>query len=1006
MFLSRPRHRGAVCLTLGLVVGLLSAHGQAGRLDPSASGPAWASPQPGAAAESSRAMEPADILDWKTIGPAALSADGRWVAYRYSPVQGDSLVIVRATTGEKEYRFPIGELPPAQPTPPGGPQAGPPGAGGPGVSFSDDGKWAAFSIYPLRKDAERLRKQKKPIQTKARLVNLETGAEIDYPKVRRFEFSGESSLALALHRYGPEGGGKDKPKGADLIVRDLVSGTDLTIGGVAELSFDKPGARLAWTIDVDEQIGNGVSVRDLKTGAVTTLDSGKASYEKPTWNEAGTALAVLKGVDDKGYEEKRYAVIGITDFSAATPRKVVYDPAKDTAFPAGMTISANRAPEWTVDRGGLLFGLADAKKKEGAAEAPAASGDKEASAGDAAKPADEADADDKPDLVLWHWKDGRLQTQQQVQEDRDKRFSYLATYRVAEQKFLRLADDDLREVTPPKQGRWAMGVQRRPYELTGALEGRSYQDVYLVDLETGARKLAARQVRWTFGQSPDSTKVLYYDAGHFHVFDAVSGQSTNITKGAPVSFVDVEDDHNVVQPPVNPEGWAADSRSVLLSDAWDIWQAPVAGGAAVNLTGNGRRDQIRYDRVSEPDEKGIDLAKPQYFLTLGEWTKKGGIARVLPGKPGAETLAFDAAGYSRLLKAKRADTLIYTRETNADYPDIHVAGAALDGARRISNGQAQLASFAWSSGVKLLDYTSTAPSSKVKGKKLQGALFLPANYQPGRSYPTIVYIYERLSDGLNRFAQPTANGFNKSVYTSQGYAVLMPDITYTVNDPGMSAVWSVLPALKAAVATGIVDPARVGLQGHSWGGYQTSFLVTQTHAFKAAIAGAPLTNMVSMYSLVYKNSGGGNMAIFESSQGRFKGGYWDNWDAYVRNSPIAHATKVTTPLVILHNDRDGAVDFTQGVEYYNTLRRLGKPVVMLEYVGENHGLVRAANRFDYTVRMKEFFDAYLKGAPAPSWWTDGVPRLDMDKHLRTRQPKPKKSPSPASPTTTTAAGSR
>ncbi|HTU98889.1 MAG TPA: prolyl oligopeptidase family serine peptidase, partial [Luteitalea sp.] len=294
----------------------------------------------------------------------------------------------------------------------------------------------------------------------------------------------------------------------------------------------------------------------------------------------------------------------------------------------------------------------------------------------------------------------------------------------------------------------------------------------------------------------------------------------------------------------------------------------------------------------------------------------------------------------------------------------------------------------------LVDYTSDAPKGK-KGKKLQGSLFLPAGYQPGKSYPTIVYIYERLSDATHRFVQPTVYGFNRSVYTSQGYAVLMPDITYTVNDPGMSAVWSVLPALKAAVATGVVDATRVGLQGHSWGGYQTSFLVTQTNAFKAAIAGAPLTNMISMYSLVYRNSGGGNMAIFESSQGRFAGGYWDNWDAYVRNSPIAHATKVKTPLVLMHNDQDGAVDFTQGVEYYNTLRRMGKPVVMLEYVGENHNLVKAANRFDYTVRMREFFDHFLRDAPAPAWWTDGVPLLKMDTHLEQRKPSPKKKPAEA-----------
>jgi dipeptidyl aminopeptidase/acylaminoacyl peptidase len=200
----------------------------------------------------------------------------------------------------------------------------------------------------------------------------------------------------------------------------------------------------------------------------------------------------------------------------------------------------------------------------------------------------------------------------------------------------------------------------------------------------------------------------------------------------------------------------------------------------------------------------------------------------------------------------------------------------------------------------------------------------------------------------------------------------------------VSAVVCITAALKAAIATGVVDPKHVGLQGHSWGGYQTAFTVTQNDMFAAAVAGAPLTNMVSMYSLIYKNSGGTNQAIFESSQGRFLGGYWDNWEAYVRNSPVNFAKNVKTPLIILHNDKDGAVDFTQGVEYYNTLRRLGKNVIMLEYVGENHGLRKQANMQDYTLRMQEFFDHYLKGKAAPTWMTDGVPRLEMEDHLKQR----------------------
>lgn len=330
------------------------------------------------------------------------------------------------------------------------------------------------------------------------------------------------------------------------------------------------------------------------------------------------------------------------------------------------------------------------------------------------------------------------------------------------------------------------------------------------------------------------------------------------------------------------------------------------------------------------------------------------------------------------MKAEDADTYLVSWSTVQDYPDYHVTDARLRNPRRITDGFPEQAEYLWSDGSILLDYESD------KGDRLQGALLLPADYQEGRSYPTIVYIYEKLSQGLNSYTFPSANGFNAAVYTSNGYAVLMPDITYRVNDPGMSAVWCVLPALQAAIQTGVVDSERVGIHGHSWGGYQTAFLVTQTDAFAAAVAGAPLTNMISMYASIYWNSGSADGAIFESSQGRFLGGPWDYLEAYSRNSPVYFAENITTPVLLLHNDEDGAVDWNQGIEYFNTLRRLGKPIVMLQYVGENHGLREPANRKDYTVRQKEFWDHFLKGEPAPAWWTDGVPYLEMEDHIKER----------------------
>ena len=459
-----------------------------------------------------------------------------------------------------------------------------------------------------------------------------------------------------------------------------------------------------------------------------------------------------------------------------------------------------------------------------------------------------------------------------------------------------------------------------------------------------------------------------------------TGKSYPITKDVPANFVNEDNDHNVKNPPDPFVGWAKDGQSVFLNEGYDIWNVPVHGGKGINLTVNGRKDQIRYRSLTslDPDDSGASTCPSRsMFRCTANGPRSRASVSWKRGRPASISCFGRMPVSAGPMKARKADVFFYTRDTYNEYPNYYVADPMLKKGQKITDANPQQKDFLWSSGVMLLDYKS------AKGDKLQAALFLPANYEKGKKYPTLVYYYEKSSQGLNRYTQPSANGFNKSVYTSNGYAVLMPDITYKINDPGMSAVWCVLPAIDAAVAAGVVDRAKVGLHGHSWGGYQTAFLVTQAD-FAAAVAGAPLTNMISMYSSIYFNSGGANQPIFESSQGRFYGGYWDNLEAYQRNSPVYYATRVKTPLIILHNDKDGAVDWNQGIEYYNTLRRLKKPVIMLQYVGENHGLAKAANQKDYTVRMKEFFDHYLMGKPAPKWLTEGIPYLKMKDDLKER----------------------
>ena len=966
-------------------------------------------------------LTPTDLKAWKTIRTPVVSNDGRWFAYILAPNEGDATVVLRQTAeGATEQRFPIGEPPAGVGAPFGlGPSAAP-------LAISGDSKYLVYTVYPTEREARRLRQQRKPVHNKVVLVNIATGQKNEFDKIRRFAFSGDKPQVLALYGYGAEapapaaGAGNQgagngaaaaaRTEGADLLLYTLANGSIINIGNVGDFAFDESGSYLAYTIDAHDQIGNGVQLRDLRTDVVRPLDSEQALYRRLAWADSGPALAVLRGKPDSVAKDTLYSVVSFNGIGTPAQKKVIFDVAGRSDFPAAMKVSADRAPRISDDFGAVFFGIREAKPKpapdvvasrDGAAQRPpivqaGAPGE----GGARNQPRVDPD-DENPTLVLWHWKDPRLQSQQLVQEQQDRTYSYLAEYRFADNKFVRLSDDALRQVTLLPHDRFAYGVDSRDYDQRASYDGRRYADIYTVDLRTGARSVALKKSLQFFGlPSPDGRQLLYWgDDANYWSLDLATGQKRNVTKDVSASFANTEDDHNNIVPPPRPVvAWSKDASAVLLNDGWDVWRVPVSGaGKAVNLTGDGRKNQVHYQRLynfasgtaarggrggragGAGLDEGVDLSKPLYFATYGEWTKKEGLARVEPNKAGATTLVWDDASYN-FTKAKDADVFLYTRQTSRDFPNYYVASADFKNGRQITDANPQQKDFAWSSGARLIKYVSD------KGDTLQGALYLPANYEPGKKYPLLVTIYEKRSQLLNSYVTPSETSTpNRSIYTSRGYAVLDPDIVYRVNDPGMSAVWCVLPAVRAAIGTGMIDSTHIGLWGHSWGGYQTAFLVTQTNMFHAAVAGAPLTDMVSMYSSVYWNTGGANQAIFESSQGRFKGNFIQNYDAYIRNSPAFHADKVTTPLVILHNDKDGAVDFNQGITYYNTLRQLGKDVILLEYIGENHGLQRPVNQKDYAVRMREWFDYQLKGAPPADWIVNGVPRLKMEDELKARR---------------------
>jgi dipeptidyl aminopeptidase/acylaminoacyl peptidase len=502
--------------------------------------------------------------------------------------------------------------------------------------------------------------------------------------------------------------------------------------------------------------------------------------------------------------------------------------------------------------------------------------------------------------------------------------------------------------------------------------GPEYDDLYLVDVASGETTLVKEKVQYSFGPSSAGRYVLYLVDDHYWTYDIQSGRHTNITEEiVSTTFVDIKDDHTVEQkPPFGIVGWSENDRTVLINDEYDVWEIQPDGSNATRLT-NGAEERIRHRRMRlDFDEDFVDTSQPLYFSLYGERSKYYGHGKLQRGS--FERLLWQDANVGRLAKAEEAEVYVYVVQDFDDSPDYFVAGPDLQNGRQITETNPFQADYLWGRS-ELIEYQNTW------GEELQGALFYPADYEPGTQYPMIVYIYEIRSQSVHGYTVPSnRSAYNTTVWTSQGYFVFQPDIVYRDRNPGLSAVEALVPAVETVLATGMIDADRVGLTGHSWGGYQTAFVVTQTDIFSAAVAGAPLTNLMSMYLSVYWNSGGTDARIFEISQGRMEVPFWEDVEAYAANSPVFHVENLNTPLLVAHGDEDGAVDFNQGVEYYNAARRAGKDFVLLVYGGENHGNRQKANQIDYHTRINEWFGHYLKGDEGPEWITDGVSFLDQD----------------------------
>lgn len=973
-------------------------------------------------ATTKRPLTHQDDDSWRSIQAPQLSRDGKFVAYAFMPQDADGEIVVRNVASGAEWRAPRGYRPPVPPP------------DDPSVNvaevlatqarlvrpvFTADSRYVVFSIEPAKAELNKAKKDKKKPEdmpkTGLGIMDVSSGEVTRVERVKSFQVPEDGSGFIAyllepqVEKKSEERKADKKPEttttepvptepqeapkpnevtpgatpitspsptaaplpiaqpnaaadkkkkeyGSELVLRNLTNMSERKFADALDFTLSKDAKTLVFAVSAKKEDANGVYAVATQAGGQTdgppqVLLSGKGKYQKLTWDEDQTQLAFISDKEDASAKQPKSRLYHWTRSNAQTSEVV------STATPGfrkGLVVS---------DKANLNFSLDGARLFLGTAPPPAPE-----------KNADEEiPADEKVLVDLWHWQDDYIQPIQKVRAEQERNKSYRAVYHVAEKTFVQLADETMENISPANDGRFAIGTDNRQFRAM-ADHDPGYADYYLVNTLTGARKLIAAKQRSGVSLSPNAKYAIYFDGKDWNSYSVGDGKVVNLTRGLTVSFFDEENDTPSVPGSYGVAGWTKDDAQVLLNDRFDIWHVAPDGSDARNLTdGVGRKETtaLRYVRL-DPKERWIDPVKDLLLRAVNQETRDSGFYRDKVDGALPQKLLMTGKDFNSPTKAKDADVLLLTASRADQFPDLWISGLSFKELKRVSNADAQRATYNWNTA-ELVSFKN------VDGVPLKGILIKPENFDPKRKYPMIVYIYEKLSQGLHSFRNPgPGTSINATYYASNGYLVFMPDIVYTIGYPGQSALKCVLPGIQAVVDKGFVDEKAIGIQGHSWGGYQIAYMVTQTNRFRAAAPGALVSNMTSAYSGIRWGTGLARQFQYEHSQSRIGGSLWEYPMRFLENSPVFRADRVQTPMIMIHNDEDDAVPWYQGIEFYLALRRLNKEAYLFSYNGEKHGLRKRINQKDYTRRLQEFFDHFLKGAPAPEWMQKGIPYLKRE----------------------------
>lgn len=876
---------------------------------------------PAFAQNASKSLTVDDLITWQRITDREISDNGKWVACKMEPWEGDATVYLYAAQGQETATFSPADK----------------------FAFSASSGYLVVTQTPGKSTVDSLKvlktkEDKMPMNTL--VIYSVAGKKETIDSLKTFKLADEADW-IAYQR-----GRKD----STLYVRSLDGSKTFQFPTVTDFQFAKKSGMLYYTSAAEGEAG--IFTLNPEKGSPALIKEGKGVFKQTTFDEKGERLAFLYCAD----KDSSYKALSLWLSEHNAPAKEIATRG-NRAFPAEWVINENGMLQFSKSASRLFFGTSPEPRQKDTTQL----------------------AENRPNVQVWSWDEPVQYTVQNYNKEKDLKKSYQAVYNLGNGSIFQLANEELPNIQLGNEGDAPLALlsTSRPYSLSSMWEARTRSDYYTVSLDNGERKQIAQADYGRFRLSPQGKYAYWYGETDSCWYTIALAEGKRYRLTTPESFPAWDEENDVPDYPYahGAAGWTANDQNLLIYDRYDIWKFdPTAATPPINLTVNGRKEKLSY-RLEQLDKEArfIDLGKPQLLKGFNEATKGYGFYNARLSAPAApKTLLAGNYMLRSINKAKNTDDVIYTMETFQQYPDIHYSTLAFKKSVQLTHGDKQQEGFIWGTA-ELVSWIS------LDGRPLEGVVYKPANFDPNKKYPMMVNFYERNSETLYnyRMPEPHRSTIDYHLYNSNEYVIFNPDIRYVDGYPGESCYNCLMPGITMMIAKGYIDEKGIGAQGHSWGGYQVAYLATRTNLFSAIESGAPVVNMFSAYGGIRWGSGMARSFQYEHTQSRLGATPWSSPLRYLENSPLFTMDKVQTPILIMHNDADGHVPWYQGIEYFVAMKRLGKPCWLLNYTGEPHWPMHMANRIDFQRRMFQFFNHYLKNDKMPKWMSEGVPAVEQ-----------------------------